>query len=581
MREYAKKPQSQSRTLDSNPKASRQAPIADVLEAYKNATLGRQPVQRESMEDEELLQAKTSGQAQASVILQQCKESMQQYTSKENKKGLLQDKFEFASAIEQKTIPDRMLNDTNSYKGLEEKVGLQEFEVEGDKHEIWILIEDEKIIPMVASDPITIPEQLRLWRKKADKIKTWEKEKLKDNVYGWINHSWDMLRRLNATSAIIDPSKRKSEVSNVSGTLKVIMRNLFWWDKIDFPSFWGAVAFYRGIHFSKDWEQKRGRTIEKECSRNLDGFRKESSYSSATWEIAKKEASLQDANMIVLRTLSGWRETTDANRTKEISTTRDRKVLIKRLEGLAVRTPEQDQLLEIAKDRLKQYTGPYNWTFANKYLSELSHYIHEQSKFEEELRKDKNTPFNNTPFISTTKEPLEAIKYAQGKLANSENRSTEGNVGRVLIYVAPYDKVLEAGGIDVWEKYKEGELRFTEWRMNENEITFSGNIPETFLAAQKLIKGDRWFEGSPANLVLTELKEQKENCIGLHELPMDLKYREALECTISKLETEIRAKEEEKRQERSYKVEIANEIEIEASKEAAKYGGLKPLKKNE
>lgn len=58
MREYTKKPENQSHTLDSNPRTSRQAPISDILQAYKNGTLRREPVQRESIEDEELLQGK-------------------------------------------------------------------------------------------------------------------------------------------------------------------------------------------------------------------------------------------------------------------------------------------------------------------------------------------------------------------------------------------------------------------------------------------------------------------------------------------------------------------------------------------
>jgi hypothetical protein len=99
MREYAKRPENQSRTLNSNPRASRQAPIADILQAYKNGTLGRQPVQRESMEDEELLQAKTSGQAPASVILQRYKESIQRYAPEEDDE-LLQGKFDTAQREE-------------------------------------------------------------------------------------------------------------------------------------------------------------------------------------------------------------------------------------------------------------------------------------------------------------------------------------------------------------------------------------------------------------------------------------------------------------------------------------------------
>lgn len=93
MREYANKPESQSCTLNSNPRASRQAPIADILQAYKNAVLGRQLVQRESVEDEELLQTKTSEQALVSAILQRYKEIIQRFAPEEEDE-LLQGKFE-------------------------------------------------------------------------------------------------------------------------------------------------------------------------------------------------------------------------------------------------------------------------------------------------------------------------------------------------------------------------------------------------------------------------------------------------------------------------------------------------------
>ena len=121
MREYTKKPENQSRTLDSNPRASRQAPISEILQAYKNSTLGRQPVQRESVEDEDLLQTKISEQTPVSVILQRYKESMQRNAPKEDEEllqgkfdtaqrekieedELLQAKFESASTIEKESI---------------------------------------------------------------------------------------------------------------------------------------------------------------------------------------------------------------------------------------------------------------------------------------------------------------------------------------------------------------------------------------------------------------------------------------------------------------------------------------------
>jgi hypothetical protein len=43
--------------LDSNPRASKQAPIGEILQAYQNKTLGK-PVQRQEIDDDELLQPK-------------------------------------------------------------------------------------------------------------------------------------------------------------------------------------------------------------------------------------------------------------------------------------------------------------------------------------------------------------------------------------------------------------------------------------------------------------------------------------------------------------------------------------------
>ena len=54
MREYTKKPENQSRTLDSNPKASRQAPIDVILQRYK----GRNIQRYSEGESEELIQGK-------------------------------------------------------------------------------------------------------------------------------------------------------------------------------------------------------------------------------------------------------------------------------------------------------------------------------------------------------------------------------------------------------------------------------------------------------------------------------------------------------------------------------------------
>lgn len=82
MREYAKKPESQSRTLDSNPRTSKQAPIDVILQRYKERNIQRYA------EDEELIQAKL--------------ETAQREKIDEDE--LLQGKFESVPTSEQKSM---------------------------------------------------------------------------------------------------------------------------------------------------------------------------------------------------------------------------------------------------------------------------------------------------------------------------------------------------------------------------------------------------------------------------------------------------------------------------------------------
>ncbi len=66
MREYTKKPENQSRTLDNNPKASKQAPIDVILQRYKERNI------QQYVKDEELIQGKfESAPASEQEVIQQ------------------------------------------------------------------------------------------------------------------------------------------------------------------------------------------------------------------------------------------------------------------------------------------------------------------------------------------------------------------------------------------------------------------------------------------------------------------------------------------------------------------------------
>lgn len=101
MREYTKKTENQPRTLDSNPKESRQAPISEILQASDNGTLGKQ-TQRESKEDEELLQTKRWGEAAVEVTLQRYKENVRRNAPEEDE-DVLQGK---ADTLQLETIDE-------------------------------------------------------------------------------------------------------------------------------------------------------------------------------------------------------------------------------------------------------------------------------------------------------------------------------------------------------------------------------------------------------------------------------------------------------------------------------------------
>lgn len=116
MKEYTKNRASQSRTVESNSKGFRQPPVSEILQAYRNGTLGRSPVQRESIEEEDDL---TSGQPPVSAILQQYSEKRQRYASEEDEE-MLQGKFDSAQRQEKTNntgLPDNLKSGIENLSG--------------------------------------------------------------------------------------------------------------------------------------------------------------------------------------------------------------------------------------------------------------------------------------------------------------------------------------------------------------------------------------------------------------------------------------------------------------------------------
>lgn len=94
MREQVHKPENTSRTIQSNSRASKQAPISEILQAYKDRIEGK-PVRRQSVDEEELLQAKAAQQDHIRAVLQRYKDNIQRSAPQEDEE-LIQGKFDTA-----------------------------------------------------------------------------------------------------------------------------------------------------------------------------------------------------------------------------------------------------------------------------------------------------------------------------------------------------------------------------------------------------------------------------------------------------------------------------------------------------
>lgn len=368
---------------------------------------------------------------------------------------------------------------------------VEEFEAAEEGHRLWVEQVGNSSVIMVASDPKTLPQQLRAWKKAADEMKP---SSLKTNILEWIEKTWKKSAALEAAAKIADLEERAAKMHGATAELMEMLKRLFWAFKLDLS---GGVAVYRGIHFTQDWNAKRGRTVQEESARDFASVKAEGSYSAATWELAKGLAApravtpshLESANRIVMKVIEGWKETTDYNRQDTSPIGSDKAKARMNLENVIGRPGMQDLL-----DKMKGTFTQGGAKFENQFAAALSRYIDNQATFEAELAKQpdgtyKDVPFKEIPFVSTSKVAKEAVKYAQGKLASDDQKSTAGTVGRVLVYVADRVDLLEAGGIDVWQQLGEGKLRFTTWRMAENEITFSGKIPDNFLRAMTPVQG--------------------------------------------------------------------------------------------
>ena len=131
---------------------------------------------------------------------------------------------------------------------------------------------------------MTVPQRLRLWKKSADSMAA---SGLKTNILGLTEKSWKKSLAVEQAAQIEDPKQRAGKTHQASAELKEMLKRLFWAFQIDLPEL-GAVAVYRGIHFTKDWNVKWGRTVGQESAREFESVKAEGSYSSASMGIGER-----------------------------------------------------------------------------------------------------------------------------------------------------------------------------------------------------------------------------------------------------------------------------------------------------
>ncbi len=407
----------------------------------------------------------------------------------------------------------------------------ERFEADGETHTVWTECVGNQTVTYIASKPMPVRTRLAKWSREANGLKD---ETMKRYLLRLIAIAQQKQTLMDKASATVDPSERSRAVQNAQPALGGSLGVLFKAFDIVYPGI-GASVVYRGLHFTKDWQTKRGRSVAAEAGRDFDTIKSEGTYSTASYEIAKalakggpvKRTHLEAATKTINEVLTTWLETTDGNREDdERGIAKQRKAIEVgiekfRKEGDLVKAGEVQTMRDNLDTRFTHGQAQYE----SQFHAALSRFIDQQSRFEAELTEGsdsgfKDVPFTGIPFISTSKLAKSAVEYAEGKLAASTQKSDTGTVGRVLIYAAPSTALMEAGGIDVWAGLKAGNLNFTTYRKQENEITFAGSIPDEFLRGMTSVTAAA---GTDGNTAAAELEASKRAGAfgGLIPLPLN------------------------------------------------------------
>ncbi len=394
------------------------------------------------------------------------------------------------------------------------------FSAAGEGHRLWIKTQGTATEVMVASTPTPVEAKLNDWQGRLDSLSEEDKVKAQgllatarqqlDTTEQSANKTAQEMQEAKQDSAneaaINEAEAADNQTETAEQTLSDTLQQLFEiFDEQDSP-LKGALAAYRGIHFQASWDEEK---YKEEVSKAANDIVGQPEFSQATQEVAKSLSDeenpsideLESAAAIVQHELEALktREALELNTHPDKLNQKAQKQALRRLIKSGINNPTQEQLQEevetIKREMLSSPDSNYmkpitrgsegkgtKKGFENKFYVAIHQYVNNKKQFILELSKlnmgrYEGLEFTKIPFISTSKDSVEAAKYAFGKAQDKSNIREQGIVGRIFVYLFSIEEQAKQGVLNIELLHKENKISRSDRLINEAEVAFTGSIP--------------------------------------------------------------------------------------------------------
>ena len=210
----------------------------------------------------------------------------------------------------------------------------------------------------------------------------------------------------------------------------------------------GMVAAYRGLHFKATWTQEQ---YDKTVATSLVG---KPTFSAAAEKFAEDNAK------------PGTELSDDDKMTAALYILDEVK---------KAKTPSA----------VRQWWKPKTKVFDSIYHALLMRYINSYEAFHEDAAAGKAGGFSTSPFISTSKNPVHAARYAlTGKFLKEHEIRKTGTVGRAFVYLFSLKRLADQDPANVKQLRDQGKILLRARLVHEGEVTFSGAVPGENLVSE-------------------------------------------------------------------------------------------------